>query len=135
DKPGGDMNRLYALENRYTVTGGMADHRKPIAASLIPVAAAVIAEALGDSSAKALADSAPATLKEWLAPAIRDLIDHKGKALVLAGSRYGAEVHALVASINNALGAFGSTIELRQSAGEATLGSAAELTAALASGS
>ena len=135
DKPGGEMNRLYALENRYTVTGGMADHRKPLAASLIPAATAVIAEALGDTSAKALADSAPAALKEWLAPAIRDLIDHKGKALVMAGSRYGAEVHALVASINNALGAFGSTIELRQSEGEAVLGSSAELTAAFASGS
>ena len=36
DTPGGDMNRLYSLENRYTVTGGMADHRKPLAASLIP---------------------------------------------------------------------------------------------------
>jgi MoCo/4Fe-4S cofactor protein with predicted Tat translocation signal len=135
DKPGGEMNRLYALENRYTVTGGMADHRKPLAASLIPAAAAVIAEALGDTSAKALADSAPAALKEWLAPAIRDLIDHKGKALVLAGSRYGAEVHALVASINQALGAYGSTIELRQANGEAVLGSSADLTAALASGS
>ncbi len=135
NKPGGEMNRLYSLENRYTVTGGMADHRKPLAASLIPAAAAVIAEALGDTSAKALADSAPAALKEWLAPAIRDLIDHKGKAVVLAGSRYGAEVHALVASINQALGAFGSTIELRQAAGEAPLGSSAELTAALASGS
>jgi hypothetical protein len=27
---GGEMNRLYSLENRYTVTGGMADHRKPL---------------------------------------------------------------------------------------------------------
>ncbi len=134
DTPGGDMNRLYTLENRYTVTGGMADHRKPLAASLIPAAVAVIAAELGEVSAKALADTAPATLKEWLAPAIRDLVDHKGKSVVLAGSRYGAEVHALVAAINNALGAYGSTIELLQSGPEAALGTATELEAALASG-
>lgn len=135
DAPGGEMNRLYAIENRYTLTGGMADHRKPLAASLIPAAAAVIAETLGDTSAQALANTAPATLREWLAPAIRDLIDQKGKALVLAGSRYGAEVHALVAFINNALGAYGSTIELRQSTGEAEVGSYAALASAVAEGS
>ena len=122
-----DMNRLYVLENRYTLTGGMADHRKPLAASLIPVAAALIASQLGDASAKALADTAPASLKDWIAPAVRDLIDNKGKALVLAGSRYGAEVHALVASINSALGAYGSTIDLLQAAPEPELGTFADL--------
>ncbi|HRJ10063.1 MAG TPA: TAT-variant-translocated molybdopterin oxidoreductase [Prosthecobacter sp.] len=134
DAPGGEMNRLYVLENRYTLTGGMADHRKPLAASLIPAAAAFIAETLGDSSAKALADTATPGVREWLGPVIRDLVDHKGKALVLAGSRHGAEVHALVASINNALGAYGSTIELRQSSGETELGGSAELAAAVSSG-
>jgi molybdopterin-containing oxidoreductase family iron-sulfur binding subunit len=135
DKPGGDMNRLYSLENRYTLTGGMADHRKPLAASLIPAAAAIIAEILEIKDGAALAAAAPAGLKEWLAPAVRDLIDHKGQAVVLAGSRYGAEVHALVAAINNALGAYGSTIELLENGKEAPLGGAAELEAALASGS
>ena len=134
DAPGGEMNRLYALENRYTVTGGMADHRKPLAASLIPVAAAVIAAELGETSAKALADTAPASLKEWLAPAVRDLIDHKGKAVVLAGSRCGAEVQALVVAINQALGAYGTTVELLQGPAEAELGTLADLKTALASG-
>ncbi len=129
-----DMNRLYVLENRYTLTGGMADHRKPLPASLIPAAAALIAVELGDTSAKALADTAPAGLKEWIAPAVRDLIDNKGKAVVLAGSRYGAEVHALVASINNALGAFGSTIELLQGTPAPEMGGFAELQAAVSGG-
>ncbi|MES2505165.1 MAG: TAT-variant-translocated molybdopterin oxidoreductase [Verrucomicrobiota bacterium] len=134
DAPGGDMNRLYTLENRYTVTGGMADHRKPLAASLIPVAAAVIASELGEASAKALADTASEELKKWLAPAIADLVDNKGKSVVLAGSRYGAEVHALVAAINNALGAYGETVGLLQSAGEAEFGTLTDLTAALTAG-
>ncbi len=129
-----DMNRLYVLENRYTLTGGMADHRKPLAASLIPVAAALIASELGDTSAAALAATAPAGLKDWLAPAVRDLIDNKGKAIVVAGSRYGAEVHALVASINNALGAYGSTIDLLQSTPGPELGTFADLQAAIAGG-
>lgn len=135
DTPGGDMNRLYQLENRYTVTGGMADHRKALAASLIPVAAAFIASELGDASAKALADTASEDLKNWLTPAIRDLVDNKGKSVVLAGPRHGAEVHALVASINNALGAFGSTLILLQSEGEAELGSFNDLAAGVADGS
>jgi molybdopterin-containing oxidoreductase family iron-sulfur binding subunit len=129
-----DMNRLYVLENRYTLTGGMADHRKALPASLIPAAAALIAAELGDSSAKALADTAPAGLKEWIAPAVRDLIDNKGKSVVLAGSRHGAEVHALVASINNALGAYGSTIELLQDTPGVEFGTFADLQAAVSGG-
>ncbi len=132
--PDADMNRLYVLENRYTLTGGMADHRKPLAASLIPVAAALIASELGDTSAKALADTASDELKKWIAPAVHDLIDNKGKALVLAGSRYGAEVHALVASINNALGAYGSTIDLLQAPPSPELGTFADLQAAITGG-
>lgn len=129
-----DMNRLYVLENRYTLTGGMADHRKPLAASLIPAAAALIAAELGDTSAQALAGSAPAWLKEWIAPAVRDLIDNKGKSVVLAGSRYGAEVHALVASINSALGAYGATIDLLQETPAPEMASFADLQTAVAAG-
>ncbi len=114
DQAGGEMNRLYILENRYTVTGGMADHRKPLAASLIPAAAAFIASELGDESAKVLAAAAPGSLRDWLKPAIKDLKDNAGAALVLAGPRHGKAVHALVAAINQALGAYGKTIELLQ---------------------
>lgn len=128
------MNRLYALENRYTLTGGMADHRKPLAASLIPVAAAVIAAELGEASAKKLAASAPESLKSWLGPAIRDLVDNKGKSVVLAGSRCGAEVHYLVAAINQALGAYGSVIELLKGAPALDAGTIDDLKSAVESG-
>jgi molybdopterin-containing oxidoreductase family iron-sulfur binding subunit len=49
-----------------------------------------------------------------LKPAIADLKENAGASLVLAGSRYGKEVHALVAAINSALGAFGKTVDLVQ---------------------
>lgn len=129
-----DMNRLYVLENRYTLTGGMADHRKAIPAALIPAAAALIAEQLGDASGKALAASAPQALKDWIAPAVRDLIDNKGSAVVLAGSRCSAEVHALVASINNALGAYGSAIDLLQEAPKPDMADFAALQADVSGG-
>jgi len=118
EKEGDTMNRLYILENRYTLTGGISDHRKPIPASLIPVAAAVLAEEVGrltgnaalSQSGAALAAGADAKLREWIAPAAKDLADHKGKSLVLAGPRYGADVHAIVLAINSALGALGTTL-------------------------
>lgn len=135
DKPQKDMNRLYCLENRYTLTGGMADHRKPLAASLIPAAAALIAEQLGIQGASALAAEAPGSLKEWLAPAVRDLIDHKGSAVVLLGSRHSAVVQALVCAINQALGAHGQCVSLLAGDDDSTaMPSAAQLQLSLGSG-
>ncbi len=118
EKGSDEMNRLYILENRYTLTGGIADHRKPIAASLIPVAAAVLAEEVGklvgDSAlqqmAASLAAAADDKLRKWIAPAAADLFGSKGKSLVLAGARHSEAVHALVLAINQALGAIGSTV-------------------------
>jgi molybdopterin-containing oxidoreductase family iron-sulfur binding subunit len=134
DKPQADMNRLYCLENRYTLTGGMADHRKPLPSSLIPAAAALVAEQLGISAGSALAAEAPASLKEWLAPAVRDLIDHKGNAVVLLGSRHSAQAHALVCAINHALGALGNCLEVLAADPAPVAGSAADLQQALGSG-
>ena len=113
------MNRLYVLENRYTLTGGICDHRLPVAASLIPQAAAVLAEevaklagaaALGQSAA-ALASGAESGLRDWLAIAAKDLVENKGKSLVLAGAGQSEAVQALVLGINQALGALGSTLD------------------------
>lgn len=134
DAPGGEMNRLYVLENRYTLTGGMADHRKPVAASLMAVAAAVIAAELNIESAKALAGTAPEGLKVWLKAAVNDLVDNKGKSVVLAGAHHAPEVHALVAAINQALGAYGPVIELLQGTPDAETGTFADLSAAVAAG-
>ena len=120
-KAGDNMNRLYVIENRYTLTGGVSDHRKPLAASLLPIAAAVLADevgklagdsALSESSRNLSSVAGAAKLRPWLAIAAKDLVDNKGKALVLAGVTYGEEVHALVAGINNALAAYGSTVDV-----------------------
>jgi len=135
------MSRLYAIENRYTLTGAMADHRKPLPATLYPVAAAALAAEIGRlagdaalvQAASILAAAADATLLAWIKPAAEDLFKNKGKAVVLAGSRTPQAVQALAAGINAALGAFGSVIELLKSEDSAA-GSLAELTAAINSG-
>ncbi|MDB6116628.1 MAG: hydrogenase [Verrucomicrobiaceae bacterium] len=143
DKPSeaDKMNRLYAIENRYTLTGSMADHRKPLAASLLPVAAAALAVEIGKlggnaalgAAAAALAATADAALLEWIKPAAADLFANKGKAVVLAGSRTPAAVQALAAAINDALGAFGPVIDLLKGE-DNTAGSIADLAAGINSG-
>ena len=44
------MNRLYAVENRFTMTGGMADHRFRCAASQIPAFAVQLAKKIAAST-------------------------------------------------------------------------------------
>lgn len=135
------MNRLYTVENRYTLTGAMADHRKPLAASLLPVAAAALAAEIGKlagdaalgQAAAALAGAADAALLEWIKPAAADLFKNKGKAVVLAGSRAPVAVQALAAAINSALGAFGPVIDLFKGE-DVVAGSIADLAAAVISG-
>ena len=131
------MSRLYAIENRYTLTGAMADHRKPLAASLLPVAAALLAAKIDPSQAGAVAAliaGAPADLKTWVETAADDLIANKGSAVVLAGSRTSPAVQALAAACNNALGAYGTIIEAYKSATTVKAGTIKELQASMAAG-
>ena len=120
------MNRLYAVESNYSITGGIADHRMRVHASqTIKVAAqlaAFVAEATGDASLKATAAAVKADgynagrddYEVWLKSAATDLAAAKGKAIVIAGSQHEEAVHLLTAAINQALGSFGATIELKQ---------------------
>lgn len=138
DKPdeADKMNRLYVVENRYTLTGAMADHRKAVAASQLTAAAALLAAKIDPSlagSVSSLASAASPELKIWVETAADDLLANKGKAVVLAGARTDAAVQALAVAMNNALGAFGSIIETYKVAGNEA-GSIKELADAVASG-
>jgi MoCo/4Fe-4S cofactor protein with predicted Tat translocation signal len=113
------VNRLYSVENRFTITGGMADHRVRLPASHIPSLAAALATKIAAATGDSGLGSAAAQLKStvtfdeaWISECANDLVAHKGKSLVLLGNRYPAAIRALVYSINNALGAFGSTIQI-----------------------
>ena len=114
----GGMNRLYAIEAAFSLTGGMADHRLRLATSQIPAVAILLAEeiarAAGDAGLEASLKPLVAKVKnvlafnrEWIVEAAKDLAASKGKAVVVAGSRQSKEVHLLTAAMNAALGATG----------------------------
>src|ERR1700722_19885865 len=114
------MNRLYAVENRFTTTGGMADHRFRCAASQIPAFAVQLAKKVAGSTKDRVlggvvaqfSDTGPQFDDKWLAECANDLVASKGRSLVLASNRFPAWVHGVVLAMNSALGAFGSTLEI-----------------------
>ncbi len=98
------MNRLYVVEGTYSITGGMADHRLRVQSGQVGMFTAALAAEL---SAQGLGLTAPRVNsefdKKWLKAVAADLIANQGESLVLAGRRQPAEVHTLVALINDAL--------------------------------
>ncbi|MEI6712365.1 MAG: TAT-variant-translocated molybdopterin oxidoreductase [Verrucomicrobiota bacterium] len=122
------MNRLYVVENRYTLTGGMSDHRMRLAASragtFLKLLAAEIAALSGDSSLGKIAselkvpeklggkDAAKET--SWVKECAVDLWSRKGKSVVLVGQRQPVAVQLLGLAINSALGAIGQTLIVRK---------------------
>ncbi|MET0404107.1 MAG: TAT-variant-translocated molybdopterin oxidoreductase [Cystobacter sp.] len=115
DPAEGNLNRLYACEPRYTITGGMADHRLRVKSrDIFAVAAAIAARVGGDAAGLGTAASQKAQLsaehQKWVEAVAADLSAHTGRSLVVAGERQPAAVHALAATINAALGNVGQTV-------------------------
>lgn len=111
------MNRLYAVESIFSLTGGMADHRLRIEPSKVIRIAADIARKLTAKSGAQVpalvsqyAPLAEDRIIKWVDACVEDLVASKGKALVLAGSRTSPALQSLALSINQALGALGSTL-------------------------
>ena len=113
------MNRLYQVEGRFSITGGMADHRLRAATSQIgAIAALVAAEVLNRRDLNgALADqllkkgAAAGEHRSWIEGCAADLVAHYGESIVIAGDHFPHEVHQLVFLINDLLGAVGTTVE------------------------
>ncbi len=112
------MNRLYAVESAYTITGGAADHRLKARPSEIPtIAMAIVAATMarlgggGEVAAAAGAKGkASGEFAKWIEAVAEDLAGAKGEALVTAGRTQPAAVHAAVAALNDALGATNNTV-------------------------
>ncbi len=103
------MNRLYAVEAAFTLTGGMADHRLRVSPSQVNAVAAQIARSLDVKAAVAAIVPELTDLKhvEWVNGLVEDLKANAGKSLVLAGSRQSLSLHLLAHAINVALGNIG----------------------------
>ena len=113
-KPGPNMNRLYAVESLFTLTGAGADHRLRVAAGAVAgIASGILNLLVQDSAGTSLSSmKATAELDRWMLTCAKDLAANRGKVLVVAGQRQPLEVHLLAHAINTALDSIGTTVTL-----------------------
>jgi molybdopterin-containing oxidoreductase family iron-sulfur binding subunit len=88
----------------------MADHRWPLRASDVEVFARAVAEGLGVKVPAGGAPAFPDIPAPSIAALVRDLQQHPGTSLVVAGDQQPAVVHALAHAMNVALGNAGRTV-------------------------
>ncbi len=127
---GGEMNRLYAVEAVFSLTGAMADHRlrlesRQIATFLEALATRLVPPAAGVASQAGA--SVPGVDPRWLDVLASDLLANRGKGLIVAGDRQPAAVHAAVCALNTSLGNTGKTVSYHETK-DASLPSASALT-------
>jgi MoCo/4Fe-4S cofactor protein with predicted Tat translocation signal len=118
------MNRLYVVENRFTITGAMADHRLRLPASQIAVFAYFLAGKIGALTKDAGLVSLLGTLtapsatpefdEQWLTELAADLVAKSGSSIVLAGQQQPVVVQLLAYAINSTLKNIGRTVVIRE---------------------
>jgi MoCo/4Fe-4S cofactor protein with predicted Tat translocation signal len=106
---GGTMSRLYVVEPGVSLTGSNADHRLAVKPAQIEAFAQALAAKLGVSGAAAAGD-VPG--QDWLDPLVADLRKAGAAALIVAGERQPAVVHALALAMNQVLGSIGKAVTL-----------------------
>jgi MoCo/4Fe-4S cofactor protein with predicted Tat translocation signal len=97
-----NLNRLYVVEADHTLTGGRADNRLPLKSSQIEAFARAVAAGTGVSG---ISGAAPAGSEAFASAVAKDLSEHKGRAVVMAGDSQPPAVHAIAHAINAAIGA------------------------------
>jgi len=100
------MNRLYAVESQFSLTGANADHRLRLKGSEVRQFAIDLAAALGAMPGLNVVNNGGSADKRarFLAALAKDLKAAGPEALVVAGPRQPASVQALAALINEKLG-------------------------------
>jgi MoCo/4Fe-4S cofactor protein with predicted Tat translocation signal len=97
-----NLNRLYVVESNHTPTGGRADHRLALKSSQIEAFARAVAAGAGVAG---VSGAAPADTEAFASAVAKDLSEHKGRAVVIAGDAQPPAVHAIAHAINAAIGA------------------------------
>lgn len=118
EKASDEMNRLYAVEAGWSVTGTNADHRLRVKPTEVAqFAGALAAElvkrgvALAAPVAAALPKTVPGTLDAKFLAAVADDVKARGsRVAIVVGRDLPKEVHALVHALHAALGAVGTTV-------------------------
>ena len=93
------MNRLYAVESAYSLTGGMADHRLRVSPSRIVAIAAQIAREVGAEISDGASITDANELK-WIQELAKDLVKSGSKSAVLVGSRQSKALKHIALAIN-----------------------------------
>lgn len=111
------MNRIYSVENGFTLTGSFADNRLRVKASEIADFANALAGELssrisGLNGFSSVSNKFSGT--EFVTVLADDLASHAGRTAVSAGFDQAPEVHAVVAAINSALNNVGTTVNYLQ---------------------
>ena len=106
EDPQSPMNRLYVVESTPTSTGAMSDHRLPIRCGEIQNVARVLAASLG----LPVQTSGSSVRANWMSALMRDLQNHRGASIILAGESQPPYVHALACAMNQTLGNLGKTV-------------------------
>src|SRR5687767_1286484 len=128
---GGAMNRLYAVEGVYSLTGAMAAHRLRLESrQLAPFVAALAARvAPSEAGVASLAGAdIPGVDSRWIDALAKDLLASRGTGLIVAGERQPAAVHVAVCALNTYLGNTGKTVSYYETK-DAALPSVGSLTA------
>ena len=116
-QPTDPMNRLYAVESLYSLTGVNADHRLRVPASQVVAVAAALATQMDPSNPafRSLAQKFPlpkSVKPEWVTECAKDLAANRNSSLIMAGYSQPAVVHVLALALNQALGNLGNTVDL-----------------------
>ncbi|HSM85497.1 MAG TPA: TAT-variant-translocated molybdopterin oxidoreductase, partial [Candidatus Limnocylindrales bacterium] len=105
---GSEMNRLYVAESTPTTTGAKADAKLPARSADIDRIARALAAKVGVAGAGDV--QLEAEQQKWVNAAAAELMQHRGKGLVVPGVFQSAAVNALAHAMNAALGNAGQTV-------------------------
>jgi MoCo/4Fe-4S cofactor protein with predicted Tat translocation signal len=103
----GEMARLYVAESTPSSTGARADHRLPLRAVEVEAFARALDTMLSGANDKS---EGGAGQQKFLDAVAKDLKNHGGSSVVIAGDHQPPAVHALAHAINQKLGNVGKTV-------------------------
>jgi MoCo/4Fe-4S cofactor protein with predicted Tat translocation signal len=106
---GKKMNRLYVGESSPSTTGAKADHRLVLRPSQVEQIAHALAAKVG--VAGAAAGQLIPEQQKWVDAVAADLMQNRGRSVIVPGEFSAPAVHALAHAMNTALGNAGQTVK------------------------
>jgi MoCo/4Fe-4S cofactor protein with predicted Tat translocation signal len=107
--PDANMNRLYVVESTPSSTGMKADHRLPVRAADVERFARLLFSPQAAGGPGNLVNLA-ADQVQFAAALGKDISNHRGASVIIAGDHQPPAVHALAHAINQSLGNVGKTV-------------------------